>query len=255
VYNYCLIINHSIKFMQQRYLGDIHDFQKFIFIKFLSCAFKQKVGLNWYLVDPTKVGKKEVNKKDGEKRYFLQKNEFKTIDRKIYDEFVKLKSKKSRNINSFTKNTHMSQYASFYNKKIPLLNREKWLVDSLSFFKENNIIFLDPDNGLLKNKKSKKTSLKYVLISELESYLSNKKTVIFTQFQSFNKTNIVYLNEINNYLKIKNININCPVVINRTAPNTIFISLSSDKKMGLRLKKNIKKYVSINKDRVKLVAI
>ena len=241
--------------MQQRYLGDIHDFQKFIFVKFLSYAFKQKIGLNWYLVDPKKIGEKEVNKKDGEKRYFLQKNEFKTIDRKIYDEFVKLKSKKSRNINSFTKNTHMSQYVSFYNKKIPLLDREKWLVNSLSFFKENNIIFLDPDNGLLKNSKSKKTSLKYVLISELESYLSNKKTVIFTQFQSFNKTNIVHLNEINNYLKMRNININCPVVINRTAPNTIFISLSNDKKMELQLKKNIKKYVSINKDRVKLIAI
>ncbi len=241
--------------MQQRYLGDIHDFQKFIFVKFLSYAFKQKIGLNWYLVDPKKIGEKEVNKKDGEKRYFLQKNEFKTIDREIYNEFVELKLKKFRNINSFTKKTHMLQYVCFYNKKIPLLNREKWLLDSLSFFKENNIIFLDPDNGLLKIKKSRKMSLKYVLLREIESYLSNNKTVIFTQFQSFNKTNNTYLNEINNYLKMKNININCPVVINRTAPNTIFISLSSDKKMELRLKKNIKKYGLIYKDRVKLVTI
>ena len=147
-------------------------FKNLCFVKFLSCAFKQKIGLNWYLVDPKKIGEKEVNKKDGEKRYFLQKNEFKTIDRKIYDEFVKLKSKKFRNINTFTKNTHLSQYVSFYNKKIPLLNREKWLVDSLNFFKKNNIIFLDPDNGLLKNKKSKKISLKYVLLNEIESYLS-----------------------------------------------------------------------------------
>ena len=241
--------------MQQRYLGDIHDFQKFVFVKFLSCTFKQKIGLNWYLVDPKKIGKKEVNKKDGEKRYFLKKNEFKTIDRKIYDEFVKLKSKKSRNINTFTQNTHMGQYVSFYNKKIPLLNREKWVLDSLNFFKENDIIFLDPDNGLLKNKKSKKASLKYVLLSEIESYLSNKKTVIFTQFQSFNKTNIIYLNEINNYLKMKNISINCPVVINRTAPNTIFISLSSDKKMESQLKINIKKYSLINNNRVRLITI
>ena len=59
IYNLCLIINHSIKFMQQRYLGDIHDFQKFIFVKFLSCAFKQKIGLNWYLVDPKKLEKKK----------------------------------------------------------------------------------------------------------------------------------------------------------------------------------------------------
>ena len=119
--------------------------------------------------------KKKVNKKDGEKRYFLKKNEFKTIDRKIFDEFVMLKFKKFRNIKTFTKNTHLSKYVSFYNKKIPLLNREKWLNDSLNFFKKNNVIFLDPDNGLLKNKKSKKISLKYVLLSEIESYLQTKK--------------------------------------------------------------------------------
>jgi len=170
--------------MQQRYLGDIHDFQKFIFVKFLSCAFNQKIGLNWYLVDPKQIGVKEVNKIDGEKRYFLKRNEFKTIDRKIYDEFVKLKTKKLRNIETFTKKTHLSEYISFYNKKIPLLNREKWFSDSLKFFNKKNIIFLDPDNGLLKNKKSRKISLKYVLVNEIEAYLLKKKTIIFTQFQS-----------------------------------------------------------------------
>ena len=57
--------------MQERYLGDIHDFQKFIFLKFLSCAFNQKIGLNWYLVDPKKIGEKEVKKKDSQ---FKKKN-------------------------------------------------------------------------------------------------------------------------------------------------------------------------------------
>ncbi len=241
--------------MQQRYLGDIHDFQKFMFVKFLSCAFKQKIGLNWYLVDPKKIGEKEVNKKDGEKRYFLHKNEFKTIDREIYDEFVKLKSKKLRKINTFTRDTHLAQYISFYNKKIPLLNREKWLRDSLNFFKHKDIIFLDPDNGLLKNKKSKKISLKYVLVKEIESYLLNKKTIIFTQFQSFNKTNIIYLNEIKDYLKIRDIKVNCPVVRNRTSPNTLFISLSFDKSLESKLKKVIRKYGSINKNRVNLITV
>ena len=241
--------------MQQRYLGDIHDFQKFIFVKFLSSSFKKKIGLNWYLVDPKKIGGKEVNKKDGEKRYFLKNDEFKNIDPKIYEEFVKLKSKKLRKIEGFTKKTHLVKYVSFYNKKIPLLNREKWLSDSFNFFKKKDIIFLDPDNGLLKTNKSKKISLKYVLLNEIESYLSKKKTIIFTQFQSFNKTNILYLNEIKTYLKTKNIKINCPVIINRTAPNTFFISLSNDKKMELILTKNIEKYSTIHKKRVKLIAI
>tara|TARA_B100000963_G_scaffold314169_1_gene292562 strand:- start:120 stop:845 length:726 start_codon:yes stop_codon:yes gene_type:complete len=241
--------------MQQRYLGDIHDFQKFVFVKFLSRAFKQKVGLNWYLVDPKKIGEKEVNKKDGEKRYFLQKKEFKKIDRNIYDEFMKLKSIKSRNISTFTKSTHLGQYVSFYNKTIPLFNREKWLADSLNFFKSRDIIFLDPDNGLLKKKKSKKLSLKYILVDEIELYLLKNKTIIFTQFQSFNKTNIIYLDEIKNYLKMRNIKINCPVVVNRTAPNTFFISLSRSKRMEFRLKRSIKKYCSINKERVRSVTI
>jgi hypothetical protein len=241
--------------MQQRYLGDIHDFQKFIFVKFLSCAFNQKIGLNWYLVDPKKIGQKELNKKDGEKRYFLKRNEFKTIDRKIYDELVKLKTKKFRNIITFTKKTHLSQYVSFYNKKIPLLNREKWFTDSIKFFKKKDIIFLDPDNGLLKKKKSMKMSLKYLLIEEVETYLSKKKTIIFTQFQSFNKSNINYLREINNFLKLKNIKINCPAIVNRTAPNTIFISLSKDKETELKLVKKIKEYGTIHKKRVKLITI
>ncbi len=241
--------------MQQRYLGDIHDFQKFIFLKFLSCELKKKIGLNWYLVDPKKIGEKEVNKKDGEKRYFLQKKEFKNIDRKIYEEFVTLKSKKFRNIEIFTKKTHLVKYVSFYNKKIPLLNREKWLSDSLNFFKRKDIIFLDPDNGLLKRKKSKKMSLKYVLLNEIEFYLSKKKTIIFTQFQSFNKTVLHYLSEIQTFLKTKNIRINCPVIINRTSPNTIFISLSSDKKIEVVLAKNIRKYGMIHKKMVKLITL
>ena len=255
IYNICLIINHSIIIMQQRYLGDIHDFQKFTFVKFLSRAFNQKIGLNWYLVDPNKIGEKEVNKKDGEKRYFLEKDEFKIVDRKIYDEFVILKTKKFRNIETFTKKTHLKQHISFYNKKIPLLNREKWFDDSLNFFRKKKIIFLDPDNGLLKNKRSSKLSLKYLLVNEIEKYLSKKKTIIFTQFQSFNKKNIHYLKEIYNFLRLKNIKINCPFIVNKTSPNTIFISLSTDQKMEIKLKRNINEYGMIHKKRVKLITI
>ena len=54
---------------------------------------------------------------------------------------------------------------------------------------------------------------------------------------------------------MKNINITCPVVINKTAPNTIFISLSRDKRIKLKLARSIKKYGLNNKNRVKLVTI
>ena len=33
--------------MQERYLGDIHDYFKFLFLKFLSKTLKIKIGLNY----------------------------------------------------------------------------------------------------------------------------------------------------------------------------------------------------------------
>ena len=49
--------------MQERYLGDVHDFYKFLFLKYLSKKLKEKIGLNWYLVSPKQVSLSEDKKK------------------------------------------------------------------------------------------------------------------------------------------------------------------------------------------------
>ena len=48
--------------MQERYLGDVHDFYKFLFLKYLSKKLKEKIGLNWYLVSPKQVSLSEKKK-------------------------------------------------------------------------------------------------------------------------------------------------------------------------------------------------
>ena len=68
------------------------------------------------------------------------------------------------------------------------------------------------------------------MLDEIDIYLSKRKIVIFTQFQSYNKTHIIYLKEIKNYLKLNNIEILLPIIRNRTAQNTFFITLC-DRKM------------------------
>ena len=79
--------------MQERYLGDIHDYFKFLFLKFLSSQLNMKVGLNWYLVNPNEIGISELKKKDGEKRKFLYNNELMLYDKTIINEFKKFKKK------------------------------------------------------------------------------------------------------------------------------------------------------------------
>ena len=142
--------------MQERYLGDIHDYFKFLFLKFLSTQLNMKVGLNWYLVNPAEIGPSELKKKDGEKRKFLYDEELNLYDKVLIQEFKKFQKKQFRNLELFTYETHLKQYINFFNEPIKFNNRKKWLEQSLYHHRDEQIIFLDPDNGFVINKTGKK---------------------------------------------------------------------------------------------------
>ena len=59
--------------MQERYLGDVHDFYKFLFLKYISKKLKEKIGLNWYLVSPEQVSFFEEKKKRWREKKFFKK--------------------------------------------------------------------------------------------------------------------------------------------------------------------------------------
>ena len=211
--------------------------------------------MNWYLVDPKEVSNIEEKKKDGEKRNYLKKKEIFSLDLDISKEFKKIVSQKKRNILSFTSRTHLRDLIKFYNKKITVINREAWFRKSLEFFKNNEIVFLDPDNGLLKEK-TKKNSLKHLYVDEIKKYLSIEKVIIFTQFQSYNKNHKTYLKEIKKFLKINNLEISLPIIRNRTAPNTFFITLGNKKtSIESKLLNLYNGYVEENKGKLELVTV
>lgn len=210
--------------MQERYLGDIHDYFKFLFLKFLSINLNMKIGLNWFLVNPMEIGLTEMAKNDGEKRKYLEQSEFLSYDFKIIKELSEFKNRKKRKIKKFSRSTSLIKYINFFDEYIDYKNRDSWLTKSLSHLKEEKIIFLDPDNGFSNFKKGK-SSMKYLLPEDCEVILQSNKIVIFSQFQSFNKKNTIYLKEIYKNLKKFNLNPVLPIIRNRTAPNTFFITL------------------------------
>ncbi len=227
--------------MQERYLGDIHDFFKFIFLKFLSRNLEIKIGLNWYLVDPYKIGVDEVKKNDGEKRNFLSDSTIRKYDENIAEEFDKFKNKELRKINAFTQNTHLKSYINFFNEFIDVNDRENWVKRSLIHHKSESIIFLDPDNGFsFKNRG--KSSLKYIFPGECKKYLSNNKVIIFTQFQSFRKNTLTHVNDILKNLNDCELKTNISVVRNRTSPNTFFFTIKPSNS-ELNIEEILKKYV------------
>ena len=218
--------------MQQRYLGDVHDFIKLLYLKILSKKLEMVIGLNWYLVKTEVLGNAEEKLNDGEKRDFLKSNYFQSLDKQIFRELNTFRNRQRREINQFTKTTHLKKHINFFNKNISLTDRKKWLDNSVLHFKNNDIIFLDADNGLSPKsiRLGSKKSLKYVNPDELLYLYSHNKTIIFTQFQSYNLTHKVYLK--NKTDLIKNtiaLDVNCPIIRNRTSPNTFFITIAQEK--------------------------
>ena len=231
--------------MQERYLGDIHDFYKFLFIKKLSTNFKTKIGLNWYLIDPKDLGVKELLLNDGEKRTYLKDNYAQKIDLKLHNEMQTLKFKKNRIIGDFVKQTHLIKYADFFTETLTPLNRKDWLKRSFEFYKKYDFIFLDPDNGLEppKAKISNKKKIKYILNDELKKLFILGKTICFCQFQAFNLPHKNFLEKKKKQLyDLCGIRLKVPILRNRVGPNTFFIIITPDKNIN-KIETFLLKYV------------
>lgn len=230
--------------MQERYLGDIHDYFKFLFIKHISKELNSKIGLNWFLVNPNQIGSKELKKNDGEKRNYLNDKTLISYDKKLIEELKFYLDKSNRKINTFTDKTHLSKYIRFFNKHIDLNNREAWIQESLEYFKNEKVIFLDPDNGFSCKKKGK-ANLKYLFPNDCKALLSSGKIIIFSQFQSFSIKNTSHLKNIFEELSKNKINTSFPIIRNRTGPNTFFITLLP-KNNSIDLRSIYKNYEQMN---------
>lgn len=235
--------------MQERYLGDVHDFFKINFLEYMSKYMKQLIGLNWYLVNPENISKLEVKKNDGEKRSYLYDDEYLDINNFLISEFKLYEKFNKRIIKNFTYTTRFKKWIKFYNEYITVERRKVWFQESKVFFDNTKIIFLDPDNGI-GFRKVGNNSLKYVTINELLEYYNLDKTVIFTQFQSFNKSYKKYLGEIISKLKQYGINTEYPIIRNRSGPNTFYITVS--KKKDSEIYNCLTEYSKIN-NKVELV--
>lgn len=242
--------------MQERYLGDIHDFNKFLYIKFTSKNIKKKIGLNWYLVDPKTINEERLKPNDGEKRNFIYKGNNMDLDNSIFIEMKKLENYEERTLRKFTSSSHLHKFVNFYNPELKKENRKTWFEESLIFFKKNDYLFLDPDNGLIpKSIKAKsKKSIKYIFFSEIHDLLKIGKSVTFCQFQSYSKKFLSMLKEKNELLfQYSNLEINCPIIRNRTSPNTFFITIAEQNLKNLLIK-NIEDFANKYKQ-VELISI
>ena len=165
--------------MQNRYAGDVGDFGKLGLLRAIE-KHGLKVGINWYLVD------NESHNADGKHTGYLNSNKFDFCDDELREKLRKIIDSNIRSVKQLEDST-LLQDAIYYHETIQTPKaagktfRQNWHLSAFNVLSPCDIIFLDPDNGLLPKSKSKarKDSIKYVFENEILDYYKSGHSVVF----------------------------------------------------------------------------
>lgn len=170
--------------MQNRYAGDIGDFGKLGLLRILQ-ASGFSIGINWYLIP------NESHNDDGRFIQYLKNNAYRRCDEGLWLKINRIVSGQ-RNV-SMIQNAQLLEavyYADILDfsektKADRKADREKWHAKALSTLSEMDIVFVDPDNGLLvPSAAGTKKENKYVTPTELADYYQQGSSVVYYQHKA-----------------------------------------------------------------------
>ncbi len=171
--------------MQDRYTGDLGDFSKLGLLRDLQEA-GLSIGVNWYLTPD------ENHNGDGRHVKYLNQEEFKACDEALWLELKKIVKSNQRKT-CYLENENILR-ACFYSERLDFTGktkneresfRKEWHDKALSVLAGNDIVCLDPDNGLVvPSAVGKPKENKYVLCDELAGYYAQKSSVIYYQHKA-----------------------------------------------------------------------
>lgn len=169
--------------MQDRYAGDVGDFGK---LGMLRCIARTglKIGVNWYLTPD------ENHNDDGKHITYLYNSQFAGCDDDLRNALKRIVENNTRSVLALEESGALGTI--FYRDvlrspgEIDTLPRNNWHKQALDKLSECEVVFLDPDNGLLVKSVSPngRKSNKYVLEQELIDYYRSGKSVIFYNHRS-----------------------------------------------------------------------
>ncbi len=168
--------------MQNRYAGDIGDYGKLGLLRSLSRT-GLRIGVNWYLTPD------EDHNGDGRHTDYLRDDSFRSCDEELWWKLREIAAGQ-RSVAAL-ENADLLD-AAYYHEVLDLGKttdrssvREKWHSDALARLADADIVFLDPDNGLMV-KSAERTSRanKYVELTEIADYCRRGSSVIWYQHKA-----------------------------------------------------------------------
>ena len=171
--------------MQNRYTGDIGDFSKLGLLRALQAA-GLSIGLNWYLTPD------ETHNTDGRHVDYLKQEKYRACDPGLWLGLKAIVDGESREVRHMENDgilqaTFFSDCLDFSGKKKVerIERRAEWFTKSLDAMAGNDIVCVDPDNGLVvRSAIGRPKENKYVLPEELASYYAQGSTVVYYQHKA-----------------------------------------------------------------------
>ena len=168
--------------MQNRYTGDIGDYAKLGLLRALQAA-GLTIGVNWYLVPD------ESHNDDGR---YTKYPSLRSCDEALWDQLKTIVDVGRRKVSSLE--TDRILKAKFYSASLDFGNNSKpdrdairtdWHTAALETLKGADVVFVDPDNGLLvPSAAGTAKENKFVTPDELAAYYQLGSTVIYYQHKA-----------------------------------------------------------------------
>ena len=163
--------------MQDRYAGDIGDYGKIGLLKCLQ-AHGFTIGVNWYRVPEMDIEKnKDGTFKQDDGKYLIPEK-LKECDPNLAEALTKI-AQGDRSVNAI-QNAALIPGAVYFDEYLTVDGRKEWNERAFDLFKNADLIFMDPDNGLLVKSVGKKSakSVKYAFYEEVKAFIDDGKSVL-----------------------------------------------------------------------------
>jgi hypothetical protein len=173
--------------MQNRYAGDVGDFGKLGLLRGLTSS-QLDIGVNWYLTPD------ENHNADGKHIGYITDTRYKGCDDSLRNSLEKI-VEGERSVSSLEA-MDLVPNAVYYHEVLyspsQTFSRRDWHIKALEVLSSADVIFLDPDNGLLVRSVSTGSAkaIKYVISSEIADYFAAGKSVIFYNHRSREKESV-----------------------------------------------------------------
>ena len=181
--------------MQDRYAGDIGDYGKIGLLRMLQ-AHGLSVAVNWYRVAPLEIERKEDGTFKQEDGKYLIPDDLRVCDKDLADALFRISMSGNRSVEALEQ-ANLIPGARYYHELLKVENRDEWHKCAMEKLEGSDIVFVDPDNGLLVNSVGKRSarSVKYTFYEEVGDYFRRGQSVLIYNHRS-RKPESVYFHEI-----------------------------------------------------------